>query len=182
MISYGLMRFIQEKNLNSKKAINSYLQHKGITEFTAKNSTRASQYIQRNWHSWASFIDRSIKNGSLEGKAVKLNHYYDEQEKRKQEQLADLNDIDKDILEFAWNVVRLSKSLGDTQNKLSNVQRFIAVHEIKLPNVNKEGIHPIKRWEPKFKTLIELGYKHKLINYLEALNRKGVEHLNTSLL
>ena len=166
MLSYGLMQFIQKKRLKSKEAIDAYLEYKGVTKFTSKNSTKASNYIQRNWNSWASFIDKSIKNKSIQGVDVKLCHYYDEKEKAKQERLADLNDINKEVLEFAWRVVKLSKKLGDTQNKLSKVQSFVSKNKIELPKINDEGIHPIKRWEPKFKSLIEQGYSQQLIDYL----------------
>jgi hypothetical protein len=81
MYNIGLTRFIESKELNSKEAINGFLKYKGITKFTANNHYQVNDFIQNNWNSFSSYVDRELKNGNLNGKRVKLNTYYDEHRK-----------------------------------------------------------------------------------------------------
>jgi hypothetical protein len=76
----GLAHFINTKQLKAKQAINSFLKHKGITEFTAKDQRKVSVYLSENFHAFAAFVDLGIKQGTLVGKDVKVkpkpfNHF-----------------------------------------------------------------------------------------------------------
>ena len=82
MYNYGLVRFLSAKKLKSNQAINAYLVHKGITEFTAKNHNRVNDYLESNWSNFAQFIDRAIKEGLISGERIRLNYHFEEQRNR----------------------------------------------------------------------------------------------------
>lgn len=80
--NYGLVNFLQAKQLSSKQAIDSFLQEEGVTEFNSKHHNRVNEYIQANWVKFASHCDRGIKSGALKGKAVRLDFHHEEEQKR----------------------------------------------------------------------------------------------------
>lgn len=83
MYNYGLVKFLQAKKLKSDECINAFLKSDNITEFTSKNHNRVNNYIQNNWTRFCSFVDMGIKEGTLQGKAIKLNTYFDKERERK---------------------------------------------------------------------------------------------------
>jgi len=105
MYSYGLQSFLQRKKLKSNQAINLFLQSQGITTFTAKNHNRVNEYIQNNWTKFATFIDKALKAGLLEGERVKLNYYFDEQREFKENAKAVTESLTPDQ-KRVWDAVR----------------------------------------------------------------------------
>ena len=168
MLSYGLVRFLEKKRLSSKEAINAFLQHKDITSFTAKQQHKASNYIQQHWNEFHSFIDLSIKNGSIKGQAIKLNHHYDEERDRKDKMKEEYESIDTYVQSIMNQVHAHEKALGANIAQLSNTVAFCHLHSIKL-GPGQDAISRKKKQEPKFLKLIETGKEHKLIEFL--LNR-----------
>lgn len=82
MFNYGLVKFLQAKKLKSNEAINAYLNHKGIVEFSAKNHNRVNDFLEKNWSNFAQFIDKSIKDGTIKGERVRLNYHFEQQRDR----------------------------------------------------------------------------------------------------
>lgn len=82
MFNYGLVKFLQAKKLKSNEAINAYLSHRGIEEFSAKNHNRVNDFIEKNWSNFAQFIDKSIKDGTIKGERVRLNYHFEQQKNR----------------------------------------------------------------------------------------------------
>lgn len=75
IIDPGLRYFLKAKKLNYHECVNAFLKHQNITKFSAKNYTRAINYINSNWNPFASFVDNKLKVKEISGKRVKLSHY-----------------------------------------------------------------------------------------------------------
>lgn len=93
MYNHGLVKFLQYKKLKLKECINAFLKSEGVTEFSSKHHNRVNNYIQKNWEKFCSFVDKGIKDGSLHGKAVKLNTHFDERRKYQKAVQKELEDI-----------------------------------------------------------------------------------------
>jgi hypothetical protein len=151
MYYYGLVKFLQAKKLKSNECINAFLISEGITDFTAKNHNRVNEYIDKHWIKFAAFVDKSIKNGNIQGKAVKLNTYYDE----KAEWLR--------LVKNEFEEVKLTKEesdlLGKIKNKgVSHIQSFL--HNKGVTGLGKDYSYKSKtlQWLPLVKKAIENGY------------------------
>lgn len=82
MYNIGLIRFCQAKHLDTASTVNGYLQHKGVS-FSKRNQHLRNDFIQDNWTSFASWVDKGIKSGKLNGKDVRLNYSFAEQREYK---------------------------------------------------------------------------------------------------
>lgn len=74
--NYGIISFLNRKQVHVSTAIKAYLEHKDVK---IKGDFKISQYIEDNWTSFASFVDKGIKSGNLKGVAVRLDYYHEEQ-------------------------------------------------------------------------------------------------------
>lgn len=81
MYNTGIEVFLNLKKVNIREGVKAFIKHKGV-KTNPYDNYEASAYIQSNWEAFASFIDKSIKDGTLKGTAVKLNSYYQEQRQR----------------------------------------------------------------------------------------------------
>ena len=137
MYNYGLVKFLQAKKLKSNECINAFLKSEGVTEFTAKHHNRVNSYIEKHWTKFASFVDRGIKDGTLQGKAVKLNTYYDEQ---------------NEYRNIVKNEYKEAKLTAEQQKILDKIRKNGGG---KLQSaMMKAGINPVrKNYEYKSKTL-----------------------------
>ena len=137
MYNYGLVKFLQAKKLKSNECINAFLKAEGVTEFTAKHHNRVNSYIEKHWTKFSSFVDRGIKDGTLQGKAVKLNTYFDEQR--------EYRDTVKAEFENANLTTEQQKILDEIKkNGVGKLQSAMM----------KAGINPVgKNYECKAKTL-----------------------------
>ena len=136
MYKYGLVKFLQAKKLKSNECINAFLKSEGC-DFEAKHHHRVNNYIEKNWTKFSSFVDRGIKDGTLQGKAVKLNTYYSEQEEYRN---------------LVRNEFKEAKLTTEQQNILDNIRRN-GVGKLQSAMM-KAGINPVgKNYECKSKTL-----------------------------
>jgi|CXWL01.1.fsa_nt_gi hypothetical protein len=145
MYNYGLVKFLQAKKLKSNECINAFLTSEGVREFTAKHHNRVNSYIEKHWTKFSSFVDKGIKDGTLQGKAVKLNTYFDE------------------VREYSAAV---KKELEEV--KLSVEQQNV-LDEIKKSGIGKlqsimmkEGINPVGK---------NYNYKSKSLQWLPIVNQ-----------
>lgn len=150
MYNYGIVRFLQAKQLKSKECIDGFLISEGITNFTSKNHNRVNKYIESNWTKFAAYCDKGLKSGELQGKAVKFNYYYDEQreykEKVRQEYEAlNLTPLQKSILK------RITKEFG-----VGFLQSFL----------QKKGITPVGK---------NMDYFSKTLQWMDLVNL-AIEH------
>jgi len=105
MYNYGIINFLNQKKVKKHHAtIKAFLEYRNET-FSHKNWLKVNEYIQNHWSQFASFIDISIKNGFIEGKAVKLNYYFDEVRERNEKVNAEfasvnLSPLEKRVLKF----------------------------------------------------------------------------------
>jgi hypothetical protein len=74
--NYGIISFLNRKQVHTSTAIKAYLEHK---DAKIKGDFKTSQYIEDNWTSFASFVDKGIKSGTLKGVAIRLDYYHEEQ-------------------------------------------------------------------------------------------------------
>jgi len=74
--NYGIVSFLNRKQVHVQTAINAYLKYK---EVKIKGDFKISEYIENNWTSFASFIDKGIKSGDLKGVAIRLDYHHEEQ-------------------------------------------------------------------------------------------------------
>jgi len=80
----GIVSFLNAKHIMKvKEPIKLFLKYKG-SDLNPNHVFAVSDFIQNNWESFASFIDRSIKSGAIAGKPVKLNTYFEENRIRKE--------------------------------------------------------------------------------------------------
>lgn len=149
MYSKGLERFLQAKKVSSQQAINAFLQSKEITDFTAKNHFKVNGYINANFEAFATFVDQSIKNGTLKGKAVKLNTYWEAQRERSAMVGAEFHNCNK-------HEIALYNTIGkfDGLIHLSKTQSFFNKRGILLPGNNSEAISRIGKLLPKLQFII----------------------------
>jgi hypothetical protein len=122
MYNIGLVRFIEAKSLKSKQCIDAFLKHQGVA-FTSKNHNRVNDYIDKNWNRFATFVDKGIRAGTLNGNPVKLNTYYAEQEERRN---IVASEFDNEELsgEEKWILTYIGKhGVGNVQSYLSKVQK-----------------------------------------------------------
>lgn len=161
MYSIGLERFMQAKKLKSQDTINQFLQSEGITEFTPKNHLKVNNYIQKHWTKFASFVDAGIKSGKLQGKAVKLNYYYDEQRER--------NEIvkkERDLLTKEENDLYNLMRKYDSGVSFSRTASFFAKKGFNLPK-NSDAISKAARSQPKLAFILNSEYYDEYINILK---------------
>lgn len=151
MYNYGLTSFLDAKHLNYKEAINAFLKHQGVTEFTAKHRYKVNDYIEENWVRFASFIDKSIKNGTLKGEAVKLNTYYAEQKERNaivkaEFERANLSDDQKKLLKY------IGLNFGPR-----GITSFLMKRGYGVPAKTRHYTSKTLQWLPVVDLSIELG-------------------------
>lgn len=148
MYSRGITTFLKAKHVNIK-AIDKFLEAEGISAFTSKNHMKSSAYIQKNWEKFATFIDKSIKNKTISGKAVKLNVYYSEQKARTERIKKELENIDEETKQYISYIKK---------NGVSKIQSFLS----------KKGINPagkdysyisVLQWLPLIKQAIDNNFK-----------------------
>lgn len=162
MYSTGLIHFLSVKQLKPKTTINAFLSSQNITSFTAKNHNRVNNYIQNNWIKFATFVDKGIKSGILEGKAIKLNTYYDEQREYTNQRKQEINTLSPDLLKFS-NIVKKYDSLRD----LSHLRRFCMDNNIPLPKRLEEGKSHLYKSSPVLNEVLNHPLKDKCIKYMK---------------
>lgn len=149
--SYGLVRFLQAKKLKSKECINAFLLSEGITTFTAKQEGRCSAYIESNWTKFASFVDRGMKDGVLQGTPVKLNHHFDELRERKavvarEFEAANLTESEKELIKFIRD------------NGIQAIQSFLMKNNIKPEKKETGYTSKLLQWRPLIKQAIQHNF------------------------
>jgi hypothetical protein len=163
MYSIGLEKFIQAKRLKSKEVINLFLEHESITDFNANNHNKVNNYIQNNWNKFATFVDKSIKNGIIRGERVKLNSYFDEQVEFRRKCKTEESTISNEEMKL----INIIKNY-DNIIQLNKCHSFLNKRNIKLP-ANQEGCSRKYKILPKIKFILELGeLKEELLKYLTA--------------
>lgn len=164
MYSYGLVRFLQAKKLKSKEAINAFLQSEGITAFTARQSYKADAYINKNWGKFHSFIDRSIKSGTISGQRVRLNYNYEIEEQREQQRRDEFATLSPEQNQF-YSVIKKY----DDVTRLSKVASYIKkTYGVDLPK-NSDGDHATRALKmlPKIQFIIDNGWMSEVIDHLK---------------
>ncbi len=130
-----------------------YLSYKNKS-FLRYNSRLAVSLVQENWDNFATFVDKGIKSGDLQGEAVKLGHYYDEVRDRKRkvnEEFKNLNlskdekyiintsiDILSSVLKKVYDIDKPKSSNRFTSKKLNSVFPVIEMFrgsEIEMENL-----------------------------------------------
>jgi hypothetical protein len=149
MYNKGLERFLQAKKVSSQKAINAFLQSKEITDFTAKNHFKVNGYINANFEAFATFVDQSIKNGTLTGKAVKLNTSWEIQRQRSAAIGAEFHDCNADEIALYNDICKYDDCIH-----LSKTQSFFNKRGVLLPGNNHEAISRIGKLLPKLQFII----------------------------
>lgn len=82
MIDRGIVVFLNKKSVNIHDGIQAYYKYKE-KKLNFRYSGNINKFIGNNWVNFATFIDKSIKDGSLKGKAVRLDYYHEEQREYK---------------------------------------------------------------------------------------------------
>jgi flagellar motility protein MotE (MotC chaperone) len=150
MYNYGLVKFLQAKKLKSNECINAFLKAEDITEFTAKHHNRVNSYIEKHWTKFSSFVDRGIKDGTLQGKAVKLNTYFDEQR--------EYRSAVKSEFENANLTAEQQKILNEIkQNGVGKLQSVMMKAGVNPVGKNYECKAKILQWLPVVNQAIENG-------------------------
>ena len=151
MYNYGLVKFLQAKKLKSNECINAFLTAEGITDFQAKHHHRVNDYIENNWTKFASFVDRGIKDGTLHGKPVKLNTYYDEME--------EYNNIVKNEFKEA-NLNQQQQELFDyiRRKGVGKLMSFLMKKEVVPTRKDLSFKSKTLRWMPLVNQAIENGF------------------------
>lgn len=145
MYNYGLVKFLQAKKLKSKECINAFLESNGVTTFQAKHHNRVNDYLEKHWVKFASFVDRGIKDGTLKGKAIKLNTFYDERE---------------EYFALVKNEFKEVNLTAEQQKILDNIRRngIGALQSAMM----KMGVQPYKK---------DYKYKSKILQWLPVVNQ-----------
>jgi hypothetical protein len=161
MYSIGLEKFIQAKKLSSKEVINLFLEHESITDFNANNHKKVNDYIQNNWNKFATFVDKSLKDGVVQGERIKLNTYFDEQK-----EFRDKCKIEESIISNEeMHLINIIKKYDDII-QFNKCHSFLNKRNVKLPS-NQEGDSRKYKVLPKIKFILELGeLKEELVKYL----------------
>ena len=144
MYNYGLVKFLQAKKLKSNECINAFLKSEGCT-FEAKHHNRVNNYIEKHWTKFASFVDSGIKNGTLQGKAVKLNTYFDEA---------------REYHNLVANEFKGVNLTTEQQKMLDHIRRN-GIGKLQSAMM-KMGIHPEKK---------NYEYKSKILQWLPVVNQ-----------
>lgn len=152
MYNRGIESFLQMKKVgNMKNAVQQFLDEQEIELFTANNYVDASNYIQRNWVKFASFIDQSIKNGKIKGKAVRLNYSYEEDRRRQKAVKAEFEAIKLSTeQQFLLDFVK--------ENGAGKIQSFLAKKGHQTPAKDLNYTAKSLQWLPMINLAIEAGY------------------------
>ena len=161
MYYYGLVKFINAKKLQSNECINAFLQSEGISDFTAINHNKVNDYIGKNWVNFATFIDKELKSGVIQGKAIKLNTKFDEIEERQKL-------IDKEFLLFTKEEKQLINFIRkyDNLSHLSKTSSFFNNKFLQLPR-NGIGISRAMKLLPKIQFILNSQYYNEYISFLK---------------
>ena len=162
MYNIGLDNFLRAKQLKSKATIDSFLLSQNITSFTSKNHNRVNNYIQNNWIKFASFVDKGLKSGTLEGKAVKLNTYYDEQREYNNQRKTEINTLSSELIKFSHIVKKY-----DSIRNLSHMRTFCMNNNIPLPRRLEEGNSHLYKSSPILNEILNHPLKDKCIEYMK---------------
>lgn len=151
MYNNGILQFLTAKRVNPKKAIETFLSHRNVTSFTAKNHDRASDFIQDNWNSFASWVDNSIKSGILQGKRVKLNTSYQERAEYKEKIRKEFEQVGVTKEEhLLFNKIRKEYGVGF-------IQSFLNKKGIQSLGKDYSYFSKTLQWLPLVKQAIENG-------------------------
>jgi hypothetical protein len=143
MYNYGLVKFLEAKKLKSNEAINGFLIESGVTEFTAKHHNRVNAYIQANWTRFCSWVDKGLREGTLNGKSVKLNTYYDEIKERQAEIFEEYRSLNlSKEQEELLNIV-FEDNFQSAQSFLSKIKNTIIEKKNQTYTSNKLRFLPI---------------------------------------
>lgn len=162
MYNRGLQSFINAKQLKPSQCINAFLRSEGITDFNYKNHNKVNRYIQKYWNKFANFIDKGIKNGTLKGKAVKLNTYYAEKRQYKQEAKEECSLLTKE----EWALVKILKEHDDF-TRLSKCHSFFNKRNIELPKPNSESLTRIVHHLPRIQFILNHRLYDEFIDYIQ---------------
>lgn len=86
-IDYGIATFLGAKKVPLRAGINTYLKHKKLP-WTYRNVDKVTEYIQKNFSDFATFIDNALKNGTIEGERVRLNTAFQQAKKERADRMA----------------------------------------------------------------------------------------------
>lgn len=161
MLDRGLLSFLAAKNVKTNQAITMFLQSEEITGFTSRNHRQVNSYIQNNWNKFATFIDKSIKSGKLNGTPVKLNYYYEEERQRREAAQIEYNAMPDDVKRL-WKLI----TKYDDKAKLSKCASFFGKRGLFFPKNDDTATSAIARNLPKLMYMIESGYYEELIEHL----------------
>lgn len=152
MYNYGLLRFLKAKQVKPSEAIHLFLQNENITDFKPKNHNRVNDYIQNNWVKFSSFVDKSIKDGILKGKPVKLNTYFQEQHERNQVVIGEFKSV---------TLTAQEKKIIMLENwQLGAVHSFFSKNNIDIPKRDESFTSKKLQKMP----IIEVLRKHSLVS------------------
>jgi len=151
MYDYGLRMCLLQKEVNPADAINKYLQYKNVTTFKPKHHNHVNQFIQANWNNFATFIHNSIINGSLKGKAVRLNTYFAEQKEYTQNVAEEFKNSnvseDENLL-----LMRIRKEYGT-----GFIQSFLMKRGVKPESKHTGYFSKTLQWLPLVRQAIAYG-------------------------
>jgi len=141
--NYGIISFLNRKQVHASTAIKAYLEHKNVK---IKGDFKISQYIEDNWTSFASFVDKGIKSGTLKGIAIRLDYYHDEQREYVKAVKSEFENIE------------LTSQEQEILNKIKKEYGVGFIHSFLM----KKNIRPL----PK-----ELSYKSKKLQFLPVVRQ-----------
>ena len=162
MYSIGLQSFMTAKKLKSKQVIDAFLKKQGVINFTSKNHHRVNSYIDNNWLKFATFVDKGLKDGTLSGKPIKLNTYFDEQRKRQDAINAEFKSFSKEEL----TLINFLRKNDDFSN-LSKTNSFFNKKGIYLPK-GQEGFSKAMCHLPKIQFILQHELYEEFIESLKS--------------
>ena len=147
MINHGITSFLYMKKVKEKEGIKAFLTHQQVNVGINRHN-EVNDYIQSNWSKFASFIDNSIKNGTLKGKAVKLNTHFDEERQRVNQIIAE-----KKAAKLTAQEDRILRKIS--KNGIGILKGYHAGGLKKDYSFTSKNM----QWLPVIRKAIELGFK-----------------------
>lgn len=151
MYDHGLITFLKANDVSVIEAVNKYLQYKKVTDFKPKHHDKVNNFIKQNWQNFASFVHNSIKSGSLIGKPIKLNSYYDEQKEYKANLIKEFEE-EKINSEEKFLLNRIRKEYGS-----GFIQSFLMKKDIIPLAKDRSYLSKTLQWLPLVRQAIKEG-------------------------
>lgn len=162
MYSIGLVRFSHKKQFNLSKALEMFFaKHAPDIKHNKPKLVNNILADDKNFTKFAAFVDKSLKDGSLKGKPVRLNYSYEEAEMHRVKAEAEKKALNKEEL-LLWNLIKKY----DDPTRLSKCTSFFNKKGMWFPPNNDLMVSRVGKNLPKLLFMINSGYFEELKSFL----------------